>query len=78
MAGRARLAEAVGWLTVAAGVVWAIVQPERLTLLHPVGEGFWWLLIEPPLLVVLVGVIFVFAVARPLVADQAERGGTAG
>ena len=72
MAGRARLAEAVGWLTVAAGVVWAIVQPERLTLLHPVGEGFWWLL------VVLVGVIFVFAVARPLVADQAERGGTAG
>ncbi len=75
--GRAQLAEGLGWLTVAAGVVWAIVQPDRLTLLHPFHQGFWWLVIEPPLLVMLVGAIFVFTVARPLVADQEERDGAA-
>ena len=42
----------------AGGVIWAILQPYRLTLLHPVGEGFWWLVFEPPLLVVVVGAVF--------------------
>ncbi len=77
-AGRAQHAEGLGWLTVAAGVIWAIIQPYRITLLHPFHQGFWWLVIEPPLIVMLVGVIFVFAVARPLVADQRERDGAAG
>jgi hypothetical protein len=38
-------------------------------LLHPHGEGFWWLAIEPPLLVVFAGVVFAVFVARPLIAD---------
>ena len=48
---RARALRALGPLTVLAGVLWAIVQPWRITLLHPLGQGFWWLLIEPPLIV---------------------------
>jgi len=59
----------IGPLTALAGVAWAIVQPYRVTLLHPRGEGFWWLFVEPPLLVILAGVAFHLLVARPLVED---------
>jgi hypothetical protein len=69
---RARVISLLGPTTVVAGIVWAIVQPYRLTLLHPHGQGFWWLAIEPPLLVVLAGVVFAVFVARPLVADLEE------
>src|SRR5439155_9701545 len=37
---RARLVGAVGPTTILAGVVWALVQPYRLTILHPHGQGF--------------------------------------
>jgi hypothetical protein len=70
---RALAVSALGPLTVLGGVAWAFVQPYRVTLLHPRGEGFWWLAIEPPLLVVLVGLAFWLVVARPLVADLEER-----
>jgi hypothetical protein len=70
---RVRAISALGPATVVAGVAWAFVQPERLTLLHPYGQGFWWLLIEPPLLVVAAGVAFWLVVARPLVADLEEH-----
>jgi hypothetical protein len=63
----------LGPLTVVAGIVWAFVQPWRVTLLHPLDQGFWWLVVEPPLLVVLVGVVFHALVARPLVDDLEER-----
>jgi hypothetical protein len=66
---RARLIALLGPLTVAGGVVWAIVQPYRLTLLHPHGQGFWWLVIEPPLLVMLAGVVFAVFVGRGLIED---------
>jgi hypothetical protein len=66
----------LGPLVSAGGVVWAILQPYRVTLLHPRGEGFWWLVIEPPLLVVLVGVVFTLVVARPLLADLERDRGT--
>ena len=59
----------LGPVAIAAGVIWAILQPYRITLLHPRHQGFWWLLIEPPLLVAAVGVIFALVVARPLLAD---------
>jgi len=71
---RARVITLLGPLTVAAGVVWAIVQPYRLTLLHPRGQGFWWLVIEPPLLVVLAGVVFARFVARGLIEDLEADG----
>jgi hypothetical protein len=54
------------------GVVWAIVQPYRVTLLHPHGQGFWWLVVEPPLLVVLAGALFHLLVVRALLEDLAE------
>jgi hypothetical protein len=66
---RVRAISLLGPLTVVAGIVWAIIQPYRLTLLHPHGQGFWWLAIEPPLLVVFAGVVFAVFVARPLLAD---------
>lgn len=74
---RSRRAQAVsllGPLTMLAGLVWAIAQPYRITLLHPHRQGFWWLVIEPPLLVVAAGVAFALVVARPLLADLEERG----
>ena len=66
---RARAIRALGPVTVLAGVVWAIVQPWRVTLLHPAGQGFWWLRIEPPLIVALIGVVFWLFVGRGLVED---------
>jgi hypothetical protein len=60
---------ALGPATVLAGVVWALLQPYRLTLLHPRGQGFWWLAVEPPLLVILVGVLFHLLVVPGLVED---------
>jgi hypothetical protein len=73
---RARAIGLLGPLTVAAGICWAIVQPYRLTLLHPRGQGFWWLAIEPPLLVVFAGLVFAWFVARPLIADLEGADGT--
>jgi hypothetical protein len=73
---RARAIALLGPLTVAAGVVWAIVQPYRLTLLHPHGQGFWWLAVEPPLLVAFAGIVFSIFVARPLIADLEDDGTT--
>jgi hypothetical protein len=66
---RARVVLALGPLTALGGVVWAIAQPWRLTLLHPHGQGFWWLLAEPPLYVVLVGLLFRLLVAPGLAED---------
>jgi len=72
---RAKAVLAIGPATMLAGVFWALVQPYRLTFLHPKGESFWWLAIEPPLLVVLVGILFAAFVAPGLVDDleEAER-----
>jgi hypothetical protein len=66
---RARAIRLLGPLTVLAGVAWAFVQPYRLTILHPHGQGFWWLVAEPPLLVMGAGVFFSLVVARPLLDD---------
>jgi hypothetical protein len=72
-----QLVSLLGPLISAGGLVWAVLQPYRITLLHPMHQGFWWLAIEPPLLVVLVGVIFALVVARPLLVDlEASRGTT--
>jgi hypothetical protein len=63
----------LGPMTALAGVAWAIVQPYRVTLLHPHEQSFWWLFVEPPLLVVAVGVAFHLLVARPLLEDMEQR-----
>lgn len=69
---RARVISLLGPLTVVGGLIWAIIQPYRLTLLHPHHQGVWWLIAEPPLLVVAAGLVFAFAVARPLIDDLEE------
>jgi hypothetical protein len=74
VAARSRTAQAraiavIGPLTMVGGVVWAFLQPYRLTVLHPHGEGFWWLVVEPPLLVVAVGVVFALLIAPGLIED---------
>lgn len=72
---RARLVSALGPLTALAGAIWAIAQPYRVTLLHPHGQGFWWLFVEPPLLVIAVGLFFYLAIVPGLLEDLEEAGG---
>ena len=74
--GRARLVSAIGPLTALAGAIWAIAQPYRITLLHPHGQGFWWLFVEPPLLVIAVGLFFYFAIVPGLLEDLEEARAT--
>ena len=69
---RARAISLLGPTAAAAGVVWALIQPYRLTLLHPHGQGFWWLAIEPPLLLILAGIVFAFLVAPGVIEDLEE------
>jgi hypothetical protein len=70
---RARAIGALGPLTVVGGVAWIVVQPYRITLFDLDGQGFWWLLVEPPLLVIAVGVVFHLLVARPLIEDLEQE-----
>jgi hypothetical protein len=69
---RIRIVLALGPLTALIGLGWALMQPYRLTLIHPHGQGFWWLFSEPPLYVVLVGVLFRLLIAPGLVKDLEE------
>jgi hypothetical protein len=67
---RVRVVLALGPLAMVAGFAWALAQPYRITLLHPFGEGFWWLVGgESPLYVVLAGLVFWRVVAIPLSED---------
>ncbi|HUI36352.1 MAG TPA: hypothetical protein VLZ04_02560 [Gaiellaceae bacterium] len=71
---RARIIATLGPLTMLGGVAWAFLQPYRLTILHPHGEGFWWLFVQPPLLVIAVGVVFSLLIAPGLIEDlEAEE-----
>lgn len=76
-ATRARIVSTVGPATALAGVVWAVVQPYRITLLHPRGQGFWWLFVEPPLLVIAAALLFNFVVVPGLLEDLEEEHATA-
>ena len=51
-----------------------MVQPYRITLLDPAGHGFWSLAVQPPLLVILVGVLFHFVVAPGVLRDLEDAG----
>jgi hypothetical protein len=63
---------ALGPVTALAGLIWALAQPYRITLLDPDKHGFWYIAIQPPLLVILVGVVFHFWVVPGLLADLEE------
>jgi hypothetical protein len=66
---------ALGPLTALAGLVWALVQPYRITMLDPDRHSFWYLAIQPPLLVILAGAVFHFWVVPGLVADLEDAEG---
>jgi ABC-type amino acid transport system permease subunit len=72
-ATRVRIVSMIGPVTALGGVVWALVQPYRMTLLHPRGQGFWWLFVEPPLLVIAVAFFFHFVVVPGLLEDMEEE-----
>jgi hypothetical protein len=61
--------EALGPLTILGGIVWALAQPYRVTFFYPAGKGFWDWAVQPPLLVVVVGLLFSLLVAPGLVED---------
>jgi hypothetical protein len=69
---RAAAVNLIGPLTMLGGVAWAFLQPYRLTILHPHGQGFWWLLSEPPLYVIVVGLGFALLLAPSLLEDLEE------
>ena len=69
---RAAAVNLIGPLTMLGGVAWAFLQPYRLTILHPHDQGFWWLLSEPPLFVILVGLGFALLLAPALLDDLEE------
>ena len=70
---RIRIVLVLGPLTALIGLGWALIQPYRLTLIHPHGQGFWWLFSEPPLYVVLVGILFRLLIAPGLTKDLEEQ-----
>jgi hypothetical protein len=72
---RQLVVRSLGPLTMIGAVVWALFQPYRVTLLHPHGQGFWWLAVEPPLLVLAAGLVFHQLVAPGLAADLEEAEG---
>jgi hypothetical protein len=63
---------ALGPLTALAGLIWAIIQPYRITLFDPDRHGVWYLVIQPPLLVILAAAVFHFWVVPSLLADLEE------
>ena len=70
---RARIVLGLGPATILAGLVWALLQPYRLTSLPPLGLGVGWRGGgAPPLYVVLAGIVFWRVVAIPL-AEDLER-----
>ena len=69
---RAVAVNVIGPVTMLGGVGWAFLQPYRLTILHPYAQGFWWLLSEPPLYVIAVGIVFALVLAPGLLEDLEE------
>lgn len=67
--GRATAVQLLGPVTALAGIVWAVAQPYRLTIIDRAGHDLWDHLAQAPLLVVLVGLIFHVAVSRPLARE---------
>jgi hypothetical protein len=63
----------LGPVTMLGGLVWAIAQPYRIVFLSSEGKGFYDYVAQPPLLVVVVGAIFMLAIA-PGLAEDVERG----
>jgi hypothetical protein len=68
---RALAVQVLGPVTVVSGIVWAVAQPYRITFFDRDGHGFYDYLLQGPLLVILVGLVFALAIAPGLVEDLA-------
>ena len=66
---RALAIESLGPLTILGGVVWAIFQPYRIAFFEPESKGFYDYLVQPPLLVIGVGLLFALVIAPGLLDD---------
>jgi len=66
---RALAIESLGPVTILGGVVWAIFQPYRIVFLDHAGKGFYDYLLQPPLLVIGVGLFFALVIAPGLLDD---------
>ena len=72
--GRALAVLLLGPLTMLGGLVWAVAQPYRIVVLDRDGMGMYDYLVQPPLLVALVGVVFARVIAPGLVDDLESEG----
>lgn len=63
----------LGPATMLGGLVWAIAQPYRIAFLYPEGKGVYDYLVQPPLLVLAVGLIFMTLVAPGLAEDLEQE-----
>lgn len=66
---RSHAIESLGPLTILAGIVWAIFQPYRIVFFDRDGKGLYDYLVQPPLLVIGVGLLFSLAIAPGLLED---------
>ena len=73
--GRALAIESLGPLTILGGIVWAIFQPYRIVFFDHAGKGFYDYLVQPPLLVIGVGLLFALAIAPGLLEDLRSSDG---
>jgi hypothetical protein len=72
---RALAIESIGPLPILGGVVWAIFQPYRIVFFDHAGKGFYDYLVQPPLLVIGVGLVFALAIAPGLLEDLRSTDG---
>jgi hypothetical protein len=70
---RALAVQLLGPVTMLVGVVWAFAQPYRIAFLYPDGKGAYDYLVQPPILVVLVGLVYLLLVAPGLVEDLERK-----
>ncbi len=61
--------EAIGPITILGGIVWAFAQPYRIAFFYPDGKSVFDWIVQPPLLVVVVGALVALLVVPGLVDD---------
>ena len=74
---RALAVQLLGPITIVGGLVWAVAQPYRIVFLEREDRGVYDYVFQAPLLVVVVGLVFTFAIAPGLIEDleaQEPRG----
>jgi hypothetical protein len=76
--GRALAIEFLGPLTILGGIVWAILQPYRIVFFDREGKGVYDYLVQPPLLVIAVGLVFAIAIGPGLIDDLRKADGAKG